>query len=317
MTAAYSLAARPIAVELHAILRDLDPARWRDEMEAALRERLDQLRLRLEKLRSISSHDDSLERLKGHISELERILAERAASTREEWIQLGQRLRPAYEQLRQTLQGMDVHVPALRPTNYKRNVMHATSGFVSLAVILLAPSTGWLVAIAGVFFVYAWTMEAVRRRNTAFNDRLMKFYGPVAHPHEWHRINSATWYCTALLALALTGSLVVCTVAVLVLGIADPVAALVGRRWGKTKLLNGRSLQGSTAFVLSGGTVALAALAIFFADEVTFGQAALLAYGGALGGAIAELVSRRVDDNLTIPVATGAVVWALLSVLGG
>ncbi|MCP4869612.1 MAG: hypothetical protein GY898_12930 [Proteobacteria bacterium] len=314
MSASYSLAARPIAVELHAILRDLDPARLRDDMRAKLQLRLETVKERLEAMRSISSHDDSLERLKGQIVELETILRSAAAETREEWLALGQRLRPAYEQLRVELLGYDIHVPALRPTNYRRNVLHVGSGFFALFVILAVPSPAWMIGIAGSFFVYAWTMEFSRRRWPSVNERIMKFYGPVAHPHERERINSATWYTTALIGLALTGSPVVCAVAVLVLGLGDPSAAIIGRRWGRTKLINGRSLEGSLAFIAAGGSLALGALLIFF-GELSFGQAALLSYGGATGGAIAELLSRRVDDNLTIPIATGLVVWALSALI--
>lgn len=314
MSASYSLAARPVAVELHAILRDLDPARLRDDMGAKLRIRLETVKDRLEAMRSISSHDDSLERLRTHICELERILRTAAADSREDWIALGQSLRPAYEQLRVALHGHDIHVPALRPTNYKRNVLHIGSGVFAFAVILAAPTPIWMAVIAGGFFVYAWTVEFFRRRLPSFNDRIMSFYGPVAHPHERDRINSATWYTTALLTLALTGSPIVCSVAVLVLGLGDPVAALIGRRWGRTKLINGRSLEGSLAFVAAGGSLAFAGLALFY-PELSLAQAALLSFAGASGGAGAELLSRRVDDNLTIPIAAGAVVWALSALI--
>jgi dolichol kinase len=296
MSASYSLAARPIVVELHAVLRDLDPASLRDGMEAALRVRLGALREKLEAMRSMSAQDDSLERLRAQLAELERILRSAAAETREDWIALGKRLRPAYEQLRVSLLGYDIHVPALRPTNYRRNLLHVCSGFFALTVILGVPSPAWMIAITAVFFLYAWPMEFLRHRHPKINERVMTFYGPIAHPHEKDRINSATWYATALMGLALTGSTVTCAVAVLVLGIGDPAAAIVGRRFGRTKLINGRSLEGSLTFVASAGAVALTALLIFF-PELTVAQAVLLAFGGALGGAVAELLSRRVDDN--------------------
>jgi dolichol kinase len=88
----------------------------------------------------------------------------------------------------------------------------------------------------------------------------------------------------------------------------------VGRRFGRTKLINGRSLEGSLTFVASAGAVALTALLIFF-PELTVAQAVLLAFGGALGGAVAELLSRRVDDNFTIPIAAGMSVWAMTALL--
>lgn len=318
---AYALQARPIAVELHALLRELDPARWREDTEAALRLRISRVRAALEELRTISVPDDSLARLTERISELERLmltqataLSARAALTREEWHQFGLRLRPSYEALRQTLRAEDIHVPSLRPTNYKRNLLHVLSGFVALGVVLAVPSPGWLVGIAATFFVYAWSMEGLRRRSSALNDKLMSFYGPVAHPHEWHRVNSATWYCTALLALALTRSPAVCAAAVLVLGVGDPSAALIGRRWGRIKLLNGRSLEGSLTFVATGSLVAFAALATLF-PALSIGAAAAMAGAAAVAGAAAELVSRRIDDNLTIPVAAGLAAWATAALL--
>ncbi len=319
---AYALQMRPIAVEIHALLRELDPARWREDTEAAVLERIARVRSALDELRSISSPDDGLARLTERISELEKLmvaqasaLSARAALTREEWVQFGLRLRPAYESLRQTLHAADIHVPSLRPTNYKRNLVHVSSGFVALAVILAVPSPGWMIALAGVFFGYAWLMELLRRNSQSFNDKLMSFYGPVAHPHEWHRINSATWYCTALLALALTRSPEVCAVAVLVLGVGDPAAALVGRRWGRVRLLNGRSLEGSVTFVAAGSLVAFGALAAFF-PAIGLGTAAALSGAAAVAGATAELVSRRVDDNLTIPIAAGLAAWLVATLVG-
>lgn len=321
MSAALALQARPIAVELHALLRDLDPARWREDMEAALRERVTELRSSLEALRDSSSADEALARLTARVTELEALLrsqaaglSEPAALTRDEWVQFGARLRPAYESLRQSLHAEDIHVPSLRPTNYRRNLLHFSSGFVALGIIVAVPSPLWMIAIAGGFFVYAWTMELVRRYSPKLNERLMRFYGPIAHPHEWTRVNSATWYCTALLGLALTGSLEICTVAVLVLGAGDPLAAIVGRRWGRTKLLHGRTLEGSLAFVAAGGTLAFGGLALFF-PALGLPAAAALAFSGAIAGAVAELLSRRVDDNLTIPIAAGLAAWAMTTLL--
>lgn len=319
---AYAIQARPIAVELHALLRDLDPARWRDDMEAAFRERVEKIRAGLTELRSISSPDEGLALIAERISELEGLLAAhaatlsaRVAATREEWMGFRARLLQSYDQLARSLCAEDVHVPALRPTNYRRNALHACSGLVTLAVIAAVPSPSWLRAGAAIFFVYAWCMELLKRRSSSINDRLMAFYGPVAHPHEWYRVNSATWYCTALMALALIGSPVVGAVGVLVLAFGDPAAALVGRRWGRTKLAHGRSLEGSLTFVGVSWAVAFCGLAVVF-PEIGAPAAALLAAAGAISGAVAELFSRRIDDNLSIPVVAGVVTWAV-AVLAG
>ena len=123
-------------------------------------------------------------------------------------------------------------------------------------------------------------------------------------------MNSATWYCTALFILALTGSTLVCSIAVLVLGVGDPAAALVGRRWGRVKLLNGRSLEGSVTFVATAGLTTVAFLSLFV-TTVPFRDVLALSFSAALAGALAELLSRRVDDNLTIPVAAGLAAYVV------
>ena len=101
-------------------------------------------------------------------------------------------------------------------------------------------------------------------------------------------------------------------VGVLVLGLADPAAALVGRRFGRTKLVNGRSLEGSTAFVVTAALAGLVLVRLYF-PELGWGAALALAMGGAVPGALTELYSQRLDDNLTIPVAAGACAWLVAS----
>ncbi len=326
MTVAHALEIRSFALELHALLRDLDPARWRADMADSLRDRVVRLRtslsslaVLLERTRQGSTWDGAVQTLTDGVTELDRILreaastlVERASVTRDEWLALGARLRPAYDALARALVAEDIHVPALRPTNYRRNLMHFGSGFVALACIQAMPNREWLIGVAAIFFIYAWGTEWSRRRWPAWNQKVMAFWGPVAHAHEWHRVNSATWYCTALIALAMTGSTGACSTAVLVLGAGDPAAAIIGRRWGRTKLIHGRSLQGSIAFVVASVLIVLPMLRVF---EPTLGLASSLAIalGSAFAGALAELFSRRVDDNLTIPLASGTAAWALLA----
>jgi len=197
-------------------------------------------------------------------------------------------------------------VPIHRPTNYARNLMHFTSAAVGCASVASFPSRFTQLAIALSFFTYAWSMEAARRISPRFNARIMHFYARVAHPHEYVRVNSATWFATALVLLAAFATRPGMMAGLAVLGVADPVAALVGRRWGKRMLRAGRSLEGTLAFFASGMLAAVAGLALLGAEPAA--KIIALAALAALAGAVAELVSTKLDDNLTIPVTVGAVV---------
>jgi dolichol kinase len=119
-------------------------------------------------------------------------------------------------------------------------------------------------------------------------------------------VNSATWYATALVVLAALASRQGMMAGLAVLGVADPVAGIVGRRFGRHKLRSGKSLEGSLAFVASGALAAFAGLALLGVSGPL--PAWVLAVGGALVGALAELTSGALDDNFTIPVAVGAAI---------
>jgi dolichol kinase len=203
--------------------------------------------------------------------------------------------------------------PVARPFNLLRNVYHVANAVVVLLVVeylLVTPGLRYLVAGAG--FVSAWSMEASRRLSPAVNLLLMRLFAPVAHPDEAHHVNSATWYTTAILLLAFFFPLPAGVVGLAVLGLGDPAAAIVGRRWGRHRLADGRSLEGALAFVGVGTLAAWLPLELWH-DELT--SKGWLALAAATGGAVSELLSgraaalmglSRIDDNLVIPLASAA-----------
>ena len=105
------------------------------------------------------------------------------------------------------------------------------------------------------------------------------------------------------------------SIAVMVLGLADPAAAWVGRRWGQVQLVNGRTLEGSLAFALVGTISAFGVVALLYAS-VSLWMAFLLSLVAGIVGAVTELLCRRVDDNLAIPLMVGAAVYVVLQLVG-
>jgi len=291
------------------ILRDADPSAWRaeraEELRARVRRAVDDVRAAAVAL-EVRTGPGVRERLQSLAAAMERALP--AEATRGRWAAFVGQVHPEYEAFvaaRRAMPGADALSGSLRPTNYSRSVFHVGAAATGLAGVAFLPSRGWLLAVAGAFAGAAWTMELSRRISPRVNVALMRFFGPVAHPHERYRVNSATWYATALVILALFASRPGQLAALAVLGIGDPMAALVGRRWGAHALAVGRSVEGTAAFFVSGMLAALAVLAIDHAGAgLTLVAFAALA---AFAGALAELATRRLDDNLTIPVTVGLV----------
>jgi dolichol kinase len=167
-----------------------------------------------------------------------------------------------------------------------------------------SPALRWIVAAAAAA---AWLMEASRQVSPAVNGLLMTVFRKVAHAHEGSRVNSATWYTTALCLLSMAAGGREIAVALVILAVADPVAGIVGRRYGKVRLLANRTLEGSTAFVVSGLLVAWGLQLVLF--HGSWWRAGLVALAAAVFSALAELLSGQLlDDNLTIPLAAAVAV---------
>ena len=225
------------------------------------------------------------------------------------WPRLQVQLSETYEAVAAALRADDAPTRVARPTNWSRSGFHVSSALFCLFLTLVVFTPSQLPWAAAAFAGTAWFLEALRRISPRWNDRLMSFFRAIVHPSERWRVNSATWYMTALVGLAATGSTVLAVVGVTVLGFGDPLAGMVGRRFGRVQLVNGRTLEGSLAFVVVGTTASFGVLQLL-PSVPAFGAALVIAATGTVFGAVAEALSRRVDDNLSVPwcAALGAMV---------
>ena len=90
----------------------------------------------------------------------------------------------------------------------------------------------------------------------------------------------------------------------LMLGVGDPVASIVGKKWGKRKIAGGKSLEGTLGFFLS-SALTLFILFSLVTPHITLGTRILISAVIALGGALTELFTGRIEDNFSIPLAGG------------
>jgi diacylglycerol kinase (CTP) len=121
-------------------------------------------------------------------------------------------------------------------------------------------------------------------------------------------------YAIAVLLTILTVPKLAALVAIYTLAIADPAAAIVGIRWGRRRLAQNRSVEGSLAFF--GATLVIAALVL---GRGTDGSGIAIAGASvtiAIAAAICELLPLRVDDNLTIPLFVGFATWIIAALFG-
>lgn len=306
-----------LAHDLRSLVLSIDPARFREELAATARQRARQLGKKVDRIlqayRNTPLEDRRLSRLYDGLCSLARQLESgpRAEALRREWRRYQRRLQASYGAIAARLERLSAPVPALRTTNYGRNLFHFGAALFTLALVQFLLTPPQMIYVGVGFAAWCWLSELARVRFPWVTRAYMKLLDPIAHSHEHHKVNSATWYATALGILSVTASPVAITVAVAVLGVADPAAGLVGRRFGRTRLLHGRTLEGSLAFVGAGVLAAALALRVFYP---TLGPAVVLlaALAASVLGALAELCSVSLDDNLTIPLAAGLGVMLVL-----
>ncbi|MFH1729925.1 MAG: hypothetical protein ABIA04_16040 [Pseudomonadota bacterium] len=315
---------RFIANDLYTLLGEIDPARWNDDLEHWAEQKLEIIRKNLNKIKI--SYESSLEHpnivaLHKRICELctqvEESLPDQKKSIdliKSRWNQFRIEIIPAYEQLIKNLKTFDIHVPSLRPTNYARNLFHVTNGFIVLIILQHLLSNSMAIYLSAAFVSTCWFLEFIRRQTPQLNKIIMAPFVKLAHPHEKWRVNSATWFSTSLFILALIQNKAIASIAIIVLATADPAAAIIGRRFGRICLANGRSLEGSLTFWIVGTITASIALLIYY-PNLSFVYILALSSGGALAGCLAELFSRKIDDNISVPIATALCSLTIMNII--
>ncbi len=194
-----------------------------------------------------------------------------------------------------------------------RKLIHLSS-FWMVALIWFFPYPKMLlVCLFGICLILNLLLEhAYANGNCRIRKIYAFFFGRMlrdqqVQPGQWVVSGAPPVWAAAALSVLLF-PVKIAAIALGVMLLADTAAALIGRRFGKHKTVNGKSVEGGAAFCFSGIALSLAMLAA--GSSLT-----LLTCGAAVAGVIlasvAELFEKqlRMDDNFTIPVITGFCIY--------
>ncbi len=137
-----------------------------------------------------------------------------------------------------------------------------------------------------------------------------KIFGSMLRTHEKtpgkKTLNGASWVLISATFCVLVFPKLIVVTAFAILIISDTMAALIGRRYG-TRRYRDKSIEGSTAFILSAWVVILLSPKVAYlpGEYIIAGVAAVV-------GAVSEVFSFGIiDDNFAIPVSISIVLWLL------
>lgn len=188
-------------------------------------------------------------------------------------------------------------------------------GLFMVAIYALGMERGTAVATLTAVFLFDVGMEMARLRFPALNERVLKIMGPLMRKHEAHGFSAVPHYLLATLIAIAIFPKTVAILGILYLACGDPIASLFGILYGERsiRLASGKSLVGTAAGVITCAIVTLLVLSVLGFTGGTL--LALVAVGGLVGGTV-ELLPLDLDDNLTIPVVSGFVMWLAFIIAG-
>lgn len=195
-------------------------------------------------------------------------------------------------------------LPSRSTLHLARKFWHIGTGLLGLAIVEIFSLTQTQAAfILLAVAIVSLATDLIRMKNDAVNEIVLKLMGPFMRKSEVHSLSGVPFFAFGTSMTLFFFSRDIAFLSVLFLIFADPIASLIGILYGKDKFLPNKSIQGSaagfmTCFII---TLSYAGITLGLQTEVF-----LFAIMAGMIGSVSEMASVVVDDNLTIPLISGA-----------
>ena len=190
-----------------------------------------------------------------------------------------------------------------------RKLWHMITGALGLFIYYKTEISANSVATTLLIFsVMAFVLEFLRLRNDSINQVVLSVMKPFMRESEKTSVSGMPFYALGVSLSLFFFPTKIAVLSVLFLIFADPIASFFGILYGKDKILPNKSLQGT-----------IAAFSVCYIVSLVYGlihtgssmNVLVFSIFGGLIGALSELCSQFVDDNLCIPVISGLGLTAL------
>jgi dolichol kinase len=196
-----------------------------------------------------------------------------------------------------------------------RRFFHLANGVATGSAYALLFTHEQVVRIFGTIACIVYVVDRVR---IAYPDFVARRAPWINHSflraEEQVREAAMTPFVIAVLLTILTVPKLPALVAIYTLAIADPLAAVVGIRFGRHRITHNRSLEGSLAILSA--TAVITAAVFHWGTAASAGELAWAAAAIGLTATVFELLPLRIDDNLTIPIFVGFAAWGVSTLIG-
>ena len=177
-----------------------------------------------------------------------------------------------------------------------RKLIHLAGAVFPLLYLVLPRRTVLVIALTVLAFTVA--VEWGRQRWPALEQLFEWLIGPALRRGEEHKPTTGTWSMLGILITLLAFKREFAIPSMLYAHLGDPAAEVVGRRWGRHRLPNGKSLEGSLGCFTVNLVVGLICCQVL---PLSPGVATV----GALAATLAEVAPVPLGDNLLMAPLSG------------
>jgi len=189
-----------------------------------------------------------------------------------------------------------------------RKAYHLMGGLVLLSIFYIFGRERAMVCY-GALFLFALALDGTRLLIPTWNRFAFEHFGNYIRRNEERKLTGTTTYILGIGLSFYLYSPAVATAATCFLAIGDVAATTIGERYG-TRKIGDKSVEGTIAFV------AAALCAGFLLSLAGIHLAFWVIVLGAVVAAGVELLPLPLNDNLVIPLVSGAIMELALRIAG-
>jgi len=179
----------------------------------------------------------------------------------------------------------------------KRKIVHLATLIVPAGYALTSEET--IILFLVPFFLALLSVDLLRHYHPGMASLFRKyFFGRVLREEEKPTFMGSTYFIFSTLLSILLFPKAIAIASILILIVSDTAAALIGKGMGRVKIF-GKTLEGSLAFLIT------SLLIVWIYPQLGRFSGSL----AALGATLIEILPIKVNDNLSIPLVAGAIMF--------
>ena len=188
-------------------------------------------------------------------------------------------------------------------------------GVLSIAYFHTIISRPTALILLGFATAFVYSIDLIRQVSPKLNDFVVHAFRGIMRQGEVDKLSGNTYLLAGVFTIVFLFPPVIVQLTLLFLAFADPIASLIGVKYGRDKIWGNKSLQGFLAalFVCTILTLIYCSYHNLMSNRIF-----AVSLSAGLVGALSELIQiGKLDDNLTLPIISASGLYGLFLIFGG